>query len=334
MYHHLHHLPSERTTLASNSGLVLSTDAKPRLKWTPELHEHFVEAVDKLGGPEKATPKTLMRLMGIPGLTLYHLKSHLQKYRLSKNIHVQATGATEKNGFTTAEERTSESSRPVVSFINGDSHSNKNVQISETLQVQIEVQKRLNEQLEVQRRLQMRIEAQGKYLQSVLEKAQQTLGRKNLCSVGIEAAKVHISELVSKVSKECFPVFSDIPVLQFADYSMDSCLTTCEGSQKEPNTDMILGNYHDMNDYRVSSQMRMKDLNSISNPNELKTCLLEEEGERGGNRRAPMQLNSPKNSMDYKPPFAAGELDLNVENENNDSVSNCKEFDLNDFCWS
>lgn len=61
-----------------DSGLVLSTDAKPRLKWTPELHQRFIDAVNQLGGAEKATPKTVMRLMGIPGLTLYHLKSHLQ----------------------------------------------------------------------------------------------------------------------------------------------------------------------------------------------------------------------------------------------------------------
>lgn len=28
----------------------------------------------------EATPKTLMRVMGVPGLTLYHLKSHLQAF--------------------------------------------------------------------------------------------------------------------------------------------------------------------------------------------------------------------------------------------------------------
>ncbi|XP_039065220.1 myb-related protein 2-like [Hibiscus syriacus] len=59
-------------------NLVLSTDAKPRLKWTPELHQRFVDAVNQLGEPDKATPKNLMRVIGISGLTLYHLKSHLQ----------------------------------------------------------------------------------------------------------------------------------------------------------------------------------------------------------------------------------------------------------------
>ncbi|KAA8519081.1 hypothetical protein F0562_013337 [Nyssa sinensis] len=32
----------------------------------------------------EATPKALMRTMGVKGLTLFHLKSHLQKYRLGK----------------------------------------------------------------------------------------------------------------------------------------------------------------------------------------------------------------------------------------------------------
>lgn len=97
----------------------------------------------------------------------------------------------------------------------------------------------------MQRHLQLRIEAQGKYLQSVLEKAQETLGRQNLGSAGIEAAKVQLSELVSKVSTEylnsAFSELTDTPGLhsrqtqasQIADCSMDSCLTTSDGSQKD-----------------------------------------------------------------------------------------------------
>lgn len=57
MYHHHIHQQQQGRNISSSSsnvesGLVLSTDAKPRLKWTPDLHDRFVEAVNQLGGPD------------------------------------------------------------------------------------------------------------------------------------------------------------------------------------------------------------------------------------------------------------------------------------------
>ncbi|KAJ0244521.1 Myb-related protein 2 [Hirschfeldia incana] len=245
-------LPSERHQFLrggnspGDSGLILSTDPKPRLKWTSDLHERFIEAVNQLGGADKATPKTIMKVMGIPGLNLYHLKSHLQKYRLNKNLNGQANISLNKIGLMTMMEEKS----PDADEIQSESLSigpqpNKNSPISEALHMQIEVQRRLHEQIEVQRHLQLKIEAQGKYLQSVLEKALETLGKQNLGEAGLEAAKVHLSEFVSKVSAE-YPNTSFIEQKEFQnqctqqmqppDCSLESCLTSSEGAQDNPKT--------------------------------------------------------------------------------------------------
>ncbi|KAK7324123.1 hypothetical protein VNO77_27645 [Canavalia gladiata] len=154
-----------------DSGLVLTTDPKPRLRWTVELHERFVDAVTQLGGPDKATPKTIMRVMGVKGLTLYHLKSHLQKFRLGKQPHKEFNDHSIKDGMRASalelQRNTASSSAMIGRNMN---------------EMQIEVQRRLHEQLEVQKHLQLRIEAQGKYMQSILEKAYQTLAGENMAS--------------------------------------------------------------------------------------------------------------------------------------------------------
>ncbi|KDP24610.1 hypothetical protein JCGZ_25526 [Jatropha curcas] len=137
------------------TGAVLSS--KTRIRWTQDLHEKFVECVNRLGGAEKATPKAILKLMDTDGLTIFHVKSHLQKYRIAKYLPDPSEGKAEK--------RTSINEVPQIDARTG-------LQITEALQLQLDVQRRLHEQLEIQKNLQLRIEEQGRQLQRMFDQQQ------------------------------------------------------------------------------------------------------------------------------------------------------------------
>ncbi|XP_030533929.1 protein PHR1-LIKE 2 isoform X2 [Rhodamnia argentea] len=269
MYSALHSLPLDGGCVSQSSGdfhgsldgaslpgdscLVLTADPKPRLRWTAELHERFVDAVAQLGGSDKATPKTILRTMGVKGLTLYHLKSHLQKYRLGKQSGKDSSGNSKDAPGDTESLNTGSSATSSSRIL---SQELNDYGVTEALRVQMEVQRRLHEQLEVQRHLQLRIEAQGKYLQSILEKACKVLNDQVAVPAGLEEARDELSELAIKVSNDCpalkpvetlkMPCFSELAAAldsnsqsglpsRFGDPSAKSCLTSLDSSIS-PNT--------------------------------------------------------------------------------------------------
>ncbi|KAJ8498763.1 hypothetical protein OPV22_009315 [Ensete ventricosum] len=151
---------------ARGPSLVLTADPKPRLRWTADLHDRFVDAVAQLGGPEKATPKAIMRTMGVKGLTLFHLKSHLQKYRLGKQSGKELTEQS-KDASYLLENPSSSGLSPRVPAPD----VNEGQEVKEALRAQMEVQRRLHEQLEVQKHVQIRMEAYQRYIDSLIAMA-------------------------------------------------------------------------------------------------------------------------------------------------------------------
>ncbi|BAF23518.1 protein PHR1-LIKE 3 [Oryza sativa Japonica Group] len=150
----------------SSAGLVLTADPKPRLRWTADLHDRFVDAVAQLGGPDKATPKTIMRTMGVKGLTLFHLKSHLQKYRLGKQSGKEMAEQSKDASYILGAQSGTNLSPTVPTPDLKESQ-----ELKEALRAQMEVQRKLHEQVEVQRHVQIRMEAYQNYIDTLLEKA-------------------------------------------------------------------------------------------------------------------------------------------------------------------
>ena len=177
------------------SGGGFGGGSKARLRWTPELHHRFVVAVNQLGGPERATPKGILSIMHVDGLTIFHIKSHLQKYRLNIKLPFG-----EQEDLETAEEKAKRKKRSSKSKASTSSLGNEGtttggggagpstsgnggggggggdqiihqIQLEEALMLQMEMQKKLHEQLEAQRHLQLSLEQHGRYISSLLERS-------------------------------------------------------------------------------------------------------------------------------------------------------------------
>lgn len=188
--------------------IAVMSSPKPRLRWTPDLHDRFVEAVNQLGGADKATPKSVLKAMNVKGLTLYHLKSHLQKYRLGKKSQREVSMEAGRDLAGQCDGAVPENSQLDSKAIQNRKEASE---IKDQLKLQMEVQKRLREQFEVQRHLQLRIEAQGKYLQSILKKAQDALGQPSTilsttsCSEAATSARLAEMQATMECMNGSFP---------------------------------------------------------------------------------------------------------------------------------
>ncbi|KAF3660813.1 putative NADH dehydrogenase [ubiquinone] complex I, assembly factor 7 -like protein [Capsicum annuum] len=236
--HHFHHnlqssITGEMNNLVGDACLVLTADHRPRLRWTAELHERFVDAVTQLGGPDRPNPRPLVKGGAVPStapqpmlvsnrgdtennyegnggerthpisfevtpadLELFIFYMSLQKYRLGKQSKEAAENYKDESCMAESQDTSSTasgSSKVVAQDINDCGY-----QVTEAFRVQMEVQRRLQEQLEVQRHVQLRIEAQGKYLQTILEKACKALNYTALESPELDTAREQLSELAIK----------------------------------------------------------------------------------------------------------------------------------------
>nr|XP_051212591.1 two-component response regulator ORR25-like [Lolium perenne] len=71
----------KRTDREVSSRSVRTTRKKPRVSWTGDLHNRFLEVVNRLG-LDRAVPKAILEMMNVHNLSRESVSSHLQKYRL------------------------------------------------------------------------------------------------------------------------------------------------------------------------------------------------------------------------------------------------------------
>lgn len=209
---------------------------------------------------------------------------------------------------------------------------------------------------QVQRHLQLRLEAQGKYLQDVLEKAHESLGRENSGSSGLEAAKVQLSDLVCQVSTQCLnsafsgmKELSDLCLKQVkADGSVDSCLTSCDGTMRDQelyqnpiglkyiNFTAPTEPRNRIDNKESAKYLAENTFVTETNLHSLSMSIGLQGGEwswKGGDQNDSTKAERRKSSPDLELPLLSTRFDLNTDDENS-VASRCKQLDLNGFSWS
>ncbi|KZV27589.1 hypothetical protein F511_11592 [Dorcoceras hygrometricum] len=113
----------------------------------------------------EATPKALKHAMGVKGLTLFHLKSHLQKYRLGKQSGKDPGEASKDGSYDLDSPHARSSPRNLQS-----ADIKENYQAKEALRAQMEIQRKLHLQVEAEKHMQIRQDAERRYM-AMLEQA-------------------------------------------------------------------------------------------------------------------------------------------------------------------
>ncbi|KAM3274721.1 hypothetical protein ACQJBY_043626 [Aegilops geniculata] len=148
--------------------------------------------------------------MGVKGLTLFHLKSHLQKYRMGK-----------QTGKETPEQSKDVWTRFIVcckeplsaNFLKGSylldaqggmslsprvstQDAKESQEVKEALRAQMEMQRSLHEQVEVQKHVDIRMDAYTTYINTLLEKACKIVSEQ-FASSGFSVSDQSLPELSS-----------------------------------------------------------------------------------------------------------------------------------------
>ncbi|CAN6291890.1 unnamed protein product [Urochloa humidicola] len=84
---------SDMSSMLASHIICTMLPARSFLRWSDDLHMIFVKAVAYQGGPHEAKPTALketMEAMGVVGLTIQNIKSHLQRYREKCQLSAEA----------------------------------------------------------------------------------------------------------------------------------------------------------------------------------------------------------------------------------------------------